>query len=178
MRTLIATGSVLLLAAFAPPQRAPDSLDGIQQGPPKSWIPDPPPKGPPLTFETLPAEPSEPAPDPVIPGQVKIGTECNSEKVEMSAAFSAAVDAADEQHKSGDYEAALKSADMASALANSDLQKYLVDVVRGEVFKSMRNRQGYEATLKSLISRDCFLLPGEREIWQEYLDALLGRTDL
>lgn len=178
MRTLIALGSVLLLAAFAPPQRAPDSVDGVQQGPPKSWIPDPPPKGPPLTFRTLPAEPSEPAPDQVIPGQVKVGTECNADRVEMTAEFSAAVDAADELHKSGDFEGALKSADAASVLANSDLQKYLVDVLRGQVFKSMRNRQGYEATLKSLIARDCFLLPGEREIWQQYLDALQGRTDL
>jgi hypothetical protein len=169
MRTLIALGSVFLIAAFAPPQRTLDSLDGVQQGPPK---------GPPLTFNALPVEPSEPAPDPVIPGQVKVGTECNADRVVMTAEFSAAVDAADELHKSGDYEAALKSADAAGALASSDLQKYLVDVVRGQVFKSMRNRQGYEATLKSLIARDCFLLPGEREIWQQYLDALQGRTDL
>ena len=81
-------------------------------------------------------------------------------------------------YETGDYDAALKSVETASSLAKSDLQRYLIDMLKGQVFKSMRNRQGYEASLRSLIARDCFLVPGEREMWQQYLDELTGRTDL
>jgi hypothetical protein len=183
MRTLgprcFALCLTVLLAGFAPPQR-PSESDRAQLSQPKSWIPDKKPDtDPPVTaLVDPPAEEQAPAPSPFAPGSTPKASACTLEQGDFSPEFRAAVDAAQDESSAGDLDAALKSVETASGLATSDLQRYLVDMLRGQIFKSMRNRQGYEAALRSLIARDCFLVPGEREIWQQYLDELTGRTDL
>jgi hypothetical protein len=180
MRTLSALGLALLLAGFSPPQRQSESLDRSQLAQPRSWIPETRPNsGPPITaLVDPPAREGPSSPAPLVPGTSPQASACTFERGDFSPEFKAAVDAAQDQYAAGDNDAALKSVETASGLATSDLQRYLIDMLRGQVFKSMRNRQGYEAALRSLIARDCFLVPGEREIWQQYLDELTGRTDL
>jgi hypothetical protein len=180
MRTLIALCLALSLAAFAPPQPQPESPDRTQVQPPKSWIPEKKPNtDPPITALVDPPSSQQPAPrSPFAPAPAHQPSACTIEDGEFSPAFRLAVDTAQREYEAGEYDAALKSVETASLLATSDLQRYLVDMLSGQVFKSMRNRQGYEASLRSLIARDCFLVPGEREIWQQYLDELTGRTDL
>ena len=169
----------LLLAGFTPPPRQPESADQAQLALPKSWIPErKPDTDPPIIVPVDPPVPAEPVTPPSLPGAAPEASACIAEQGDFSPEFRDAVDAAQVEHEAGDNEAALKSVETASGLATTDLQRYLVDMLRGQVFKSMRNRQGYEAALRSLIARDCFLVPGEREIWQQYLDELTGRTKL
>jgi hypothetical protein len=184
MRTLgalryFAVCLAILPGGFAPPQRQSESDRMQLSQQPKSWIPEnKPDTGPPITaLVDPPVEDQEAQPSP-LPGPGSRASACTLEKGDFSPEFKTAVDAAQDQHSAGDLEDALKSVETASGLATSDLQRYLVDMLRGQIFKSMRNRQGYEAALRSLIARDCFLVPGEREIWQQYLDELTGRTDL
>ncbi len=179
MRTLNVLCLALMLAAFAPPQPLPESPDRTQLQPPKSWIPEKKPStDPPITaLIDPPAERQAPQPRP-LPGAPPAHSACTLESGDFSPEFKDAVDTAQRLYETGDYDAALKSVETASSLATSDLQRYLIDMLKGQVFKSMRNRQGYEASLRSLIARDCFLVPGEREIWQQHLDELTGRTDL
>ena len=178
MRTLSALCLAALLAGFAPPQRQAES-DRAQLSQPKSWIPEKKPDaGPPTTVLVDPPREGRLEPPSVFPGWTPKDSPCTLEKGEFSLEFKAAVDAAQDAISSGDLELALKSADTASGFATSDLQRYLVDMLHVQIFKSKRNRQGYEAALRSMIARDCFLVPGEREIWQQYLDELTGRTDL
>jgi hypothetical protein len=184
MRTLgalryFAVCLAILLAGFTPPQRQSES-DRMQLLQPKSWIPDKKPDtDPPMTaLVDPPVEEQTIPPAPLIPGVTPQASACTLERGDFSPEFKAAVDTAQAQHAAEELDAALKSVEAASSLATSDLQRYLVDMLRGQIFKAMRNRQGYEAALRSLIARDCFLVPGEREIWQQYLDELTGRTDL
>ena len=179
MRTLGALCLAVLLAGFVPPQRQPES-DRSQLVQPKSWIPDSKPNmDPPITaLVDPPNDKQEQQPSPFAPGFTPKASACTLEKGEFSPEFKTAVDAALAEHSAGELDRALASVDTASSLATSDLQRYLVDMLRGQIFKSMRNREGYEAALRSMIVRDCFLVPGEKEMWQQYLDELTGNTDL
>lgn len=178
MRTLSALCLAALLAGFAPPERQVES-DRAQLSQPKSWIPEKKQDAaPPITTLVDPLGKEQAEPPSSIPGWTPRDSDCTLEKGDFSPDFKAAVDAAQEALSAGDVDQALKSTETASGFATSDLQRYLVDMLRVQIFKSKRNRQGYEAALRSMIARDCFLVPGEREIWQQYLDELTGRTDL
>jgi hypothetical protein len=178
MRTLCVFGLVLLLGGFTPPQRQSDLPDRTQLVLPKSWIPDRKPDTDPPIIVPGPPAAEEPEAPPSPPGFTSEASRCVLERGDFSPEFRDAVDAAQAEHEAGDNEEALRLVETASGLATSDLQRYLVDMLRVQVFKSMRNREGNEAALRSLIARDCFIVPGEREIWQQYLDELTGRTTL
>jgi hypothetical protein len=134
MRGLLLLGPLMLLAGFSPPDR----LQGVQEGPPRSWIPEKAQKPPIAVTPELPKSPALPPGDsaaggsgaPLSPVELQACATRERTSVKPTEDFVVAYNAAKAAIVAGRYDEALALSLDAEAFANAHNQKSAVLAVQ------------------------------------------------
>lgn len=152
MRTTIAIGLTLALAAFAPPDMPPDNLQPTQQQAiPKSWVPEKKPdQAPPITLDVAPRAPSA----------YRHGTDLvcgpgggpRAVPKEFVNAYQAATTAV----RNNQFAEAVRQAEIAAAYAKGAREWSAIEQIRILCFERLGNDHELIASIEAaLASKDC-----------------------
>jgi hypothetical protein len=163
VKLAIVGAAVLALAAFSPPQPRPE---GVQQAPPKSWIPDAKPKQErPIALDVAPKQPSAYRHAPA--GLACAGLPNGPFKVKKE--FVESYNGARMAAQAGNHADALRFAEVAGGYAQSAQEWSGVEAIRVAALTALQNKPELIASLEAALATNC--LPQDQAAkFREMLD--------
>jgi hypothetical protein len=168
MRTTIAIGLTLALAAFAPPERAPAPLEpSQQQAIPKSWVPEKKTgQSPPITLGVTPRAPSAYSHGADLVCAPGGGPQAVPK--EFVNAYQAATTAA----RNNQFAEAVRQAEIAAAYAKGAREWNAIEQIRILCFERLGNDHELIASIEAaLASKDCLNEPQTANLRQMLEEA-------
>jgi hypothetical protein len=175
MRGLLLIGPLMLLAGFSPPDYL--SPQGIQEGPPKSWIPEKAEKPPITVTPELPGQPAQPpggrgAPPSVIPlGDPQACAANPRTDPRPTEQFVNAYNEAKTALSAQEYQKGLALAQKAEAFATSRQMRSALLAMQTLSLVGLRDADGLEQLIAKRIELGC-LTEGDRDNFERARETI------